>query len=132
MELFKRICAVLPKGSPAPNVTIISSFLSSICIFCMFIFATIPRIPLSFTNILVPFPIIVNGTFSFFTTFKIYFSSSSSFIFIKISALPPTLKDVCFFIGSFKYIFSSGIFFINILNKLSIIKFLSKQILSFL
>ena len=60
--------------------------------FWISIFATIPFIPLSVTNILLPFPIIVIGVWVSFANLHISSSSSSFFIVINASAFPPYFK----------------------------------------
>ena len=76
-------------------------------------FNVIPLIPLSFTSKLVPFPITVRGILLSFDKFIIYFNSFKSFTFIKISAGPPILKDVCLLISSSLNTLSFSIYFNN-------------------
>jgi len=82
---FCNLYAVSATLFPAPNVTIIS-FSSFISVFLMSILATIPLIPLSVTNMLLPFPIMIIGVFVSLANLHTSFSSSSFFIVINMSA----------------------------------------------
>ena len=76
--------------------------------------STIPLIPPSFTNKLLPFPIIVSGIWFSSEYSSTFLTSSSFFTFTKISAIPPILKEVCFDINSFsKILVSSDTHFFN-------------------
>ena len=120
---INNFCATKPFFTPAPTVIIYSSLIFSILKSCISILKTIPLIPPSFTNRLLPFPITVIGVSFLFAYSNMLFISCSFLVFTNISAFPPTLNEVCFDINSFLYIFDSfDIHFSNSLEVFSIFK----------